>query len=171
MSTKTSRWHGPQGSINSSKCLGVKIWWHWIKKREDLWAKFWKDKYALEIYPLKLIQMTKDLKGSQIWNLALNNKHIIQKHCFWEIQNGREALFWSDSWQQSPKVDQIPNLFMSMSKTKLPFMRKKTTNGIPCQMHQGLGTLTIVGRSKSIGLPICLFLKRSPSRIKTMPSC
>lgn len=37
--------------------------------------------------------MQETSKGSPIWNLASTNWHIIQEQSFWEIRNGRMALF------------------------------------------------------------------------------
>jgi hypothetical protein len=44
------------------------------------------------------------LDGSLIWNDAQRNKLLIQQHAFWEIREGRNALFWTDSWKQMPTL-------------------------------------------------------------------
>ena len=93
-----------------SVVLGTKIWWRWLKNQSGLWAKLWKHKYAPQFRPQDLIQTTNLPKGSQIWNLADNNKQIIQQHCFWEILNGSIALFWQDSWDKNPKHPLLPPL-------------------------------------------------------------
>ena len=59
---------------------------------------------------INLVRMENDPQGSQLWNLAWTNKHLIQKHCFWEIRNGNIALFWHDSWDQKARLDTIENL-------------------------------------------------------------
>jgi hypothetical protein len=74
-------------------------------------------KYAPKLYAQDLIRVTNLPKGSQIWNLADTNKHIIPKHCFWEIGNGSTTLFWHDSWDQNPKLSLLPNLQLIREET------------------------------------------------------
>eukprot|EP00253_Pinus_taeda_P025596 PITA_25596 len=59
-----------------------------------------KKKWALDMIRLQEVP-----EGSPIWNLARNNRSIVQENCFWEICNGRIALFWEDAWQQLPKLE------------------------------------------------------------------
>ena len=46
--------------------------------------------------------MTGEIRGLPIWNLAWENRGIVQKNYLWEMQNGETALFWEDVWQQQP---------------------------------------------------------------------
>lgn len=64
------------------------------------WAKLCKQKYAMNWQEMKLIRMTRQVEGSQVWNRAWENKALVQKHCFWEIKSGKWARFWEDNWQQ-----------------------------------------------------------------------
>ena len=51
--------------------------------------------------------MTGQIIVSHIWNLAWENKSLLQQHCFWEIRAGDQARFWEDSWQQEPILNKI----------------------------------------------------------------
>eukprot|EP00253_Pinus_taeda_P029227 PITA_29227 len=55
--------------------------------------------------PEDLIRLQEISDGSPIWNHAKRNKNLIRDNSFWEIHNGRLALFWEDAWQQLPKLD------------------------------------------------------------------
>lgn len=48
--------------------------------------------------------MLEPIRGSHIWNLAQDNKNIVQHHCFWEIRARDLARFWQDNWQQEPNL-------------------------------------------------------------------
>jgi hypothetical protein len=50
------------------------------------------------------------MQGSNIWNTAKRNCPLIQQHAFWEARNGESALFWQDSWQQLPPLDDMESL-------------------------------------------------------------
>jgi hypothetical protein len=54
--------------------------------------------------------MQEKIQGSNIWNAAWKNRPLIQEHAFWEIRNGQNALFWTDSWQQMPPLQLEENL-------------------------------------------------------------
>ena len=49
---------------------------------------------------MNLIRMTRQVKGSQVWNSAWEDRALVQKHSFWEIRSGNLAWFWEDNWQQ-----------------------------------------------------------------------
>jgi len=88
--------HDP-GTLN--KVLGAKIWWRWLKEIQAPWEKLWKQKYARDWQEKNLIRMTRQVKGSLIWNRAWENRALVQNHSFWEIRNGNLAWFWEDNWQ------------------------------------------------------------------------
>lgn len=88
----------------SNKTGGAKLWWHWLKETNLPWARHWKE-YIPNCGDQDLIRLQELPEGSPIWNLAKNNRNIIQNHSFWEIRNGESALFWEDSWQQHLKLD------------------------------------------------------------------
>jgi hypothetical protein len=85
-----------------NKVLSAKIWWRWLKRPQDLWAKLWRRKYTPNTTERSLIRWNEDTPGSLIWTTAKQNRHLVVNHAFWEIQNGQTAFFWNDSWQQLP---------------------------------------------------------------------
>jgi hypothetical protein len=93
-----------------NKVLSAKIWWRWLKRPQDLWARLWRKKYTPTIPEKELIRWSGQSPGSLIWNAARNNRGLITDHSFWELQSGSSALFWSDSWQQLPALNTDLNL-------------------------------------------------------------
>jgi hypothetical protein len=85
-----------------NKVLSAKIWWRWLKSPKDLWARLWRKKYAPNVAEKNLIRWNEDTPGSLIWTAARQNRQLVSAHAFWEIRNGKTALFWQDSWQQWP---------------------------------------------------------------------
>jgi len=81
-----------------SRVVGAKLWWRWLKDLESPWAKVWKQKNAQNWQERDHIRMLGLIKGSHIWNLAWENRSIIQKHSFWEIRDGSLEIFWEDNW-------------------------------------------------------------------------
>lgn len=49
-------------------------------------------------------------KGSTIWELACQNRDIINKHAFWEIRNGKTIKFWEEAWQQRGRMVDIQEI-------------------------------------------------------------
>jgi len=84
---------------------GAKLWWRWIKEPNLPWARYWKEKYTPDCNNQDIVRLQEVPEGSPIWNLACKNRSIVQENSFWEIHNGRFALFWEDAWQQLPKLD------------------------------------------------------------------
>jgi hypothetical protein len=96
------------GKLN--QIMGAKIWWRWMKTPDVLWAQFWKNKYPPSMQSDQLIRHNVRIQGSNIWNIAWQNKDIIQKHSFWEICNGDSTGFWQDSWQQLKPLNELAEL-------------------------------------------------------------
>jgi len=86
------------------------MWWRWLQHPHEVWAQLWKQKYAPIVQHDQLIRFNEQRQGSNIWNTAWRNRSLIQQHAFWEIQNGESALFWQDSWQQLPPLDEMESL-------------------------------------------------------------
>lgn len=42
--------------------------------------------------------------------MAQENRHLVQKHSFWEVMDGNLAQFLEDAWQKIPKRSEITNL-------------------------------------------------------------
>ena len=51
-----------------------------------------------------ILRLTPEENGSIIWSSAKYHHLLIQQHSFWEIRNGKSARFWTDSWEQLPKL-------------------------------------------------------------------
>eukprot|EP00253_Pinus_taeda_P025758 PITA_25758 len=97
-----------------SKVLGAKLWWRWVKEPKAQWAKTWKEKYASSWQTSDLIRMSRNIKGSYIWNKAWENRSLVQKNSFWEIRAGDLAPFWEEKWQQEPTL--LREDFMSLKQ-------------------------------------------------------
>jgi hypothetical protein len=41
---------------NINKVLSAKIWWRWLKRPQDLWAKLWRRKYVPNVAEQNLIR-------------------------------------------------------------------------------------------------------------------
>jgi ribonuclease HI len=93
---------GLRDPLIMNKVLTAKIWWRWLKQPQDLWARFWRTKYTSQVAEKNLIRWDGDSPGSLIWTAAKQNKQVVTQNAFWEIRNGKTALFWQDSWQQWP---------------------------------------------------------------------
>jgi exonuclease III len=96
------------GKMN--KIMGAKIWWRWLQNPQELWARLWKHKYAPATHQNQLVRFNEQMPGSNIWTTAWRNRPLIQQHAFWEIRNGESALFWKDSWQQLPPLEDMVSL-------------------------------------------------------------
>ena len=79
-------------SLNN-QALSAKIWWNWISKNNTSWSLLWNNKYAPNYLAHLLIRFDEDIPGSHIWKAANSQRAIIQKHNFWEINEGNNALF------------------------------------------------------------------------------
>jgi len=112
------------------------MWWRWLQHPQELWAKMWKQKYAPNDQFNQLIIFNEQVHDSNIWNTAWRNRPLIQQHAFWEIRNGESALFWQDSWQQLPPLEDME--ILNNIKTNLQQGRLQRVNDfwIPTQDRQ-----------------------------------
>jgi len=96
---------------HSNMVMGAKIWWKWLSNPSTPWASLWTAKYASNTPMEERIRMSEIIKGSVIWNSAIQHRDIIQKHSFWEVKDGNTTRFWEDSWQQLPNLrNTIPEI-------------------------------------------------------------
>ena len=95
---------GLRNPEQSNSIMNAKIWGHWITNPNKPWAKIWTEKYADNRPQEELIRLIPTGKGSLIWNAAKQHHQLIQQHSFWEIRNGSTARFWTDAWNQTPKL-------------------------------------------------------------------
>ena len=82
-----------------NKVLGAKLWWRWMRGGNDLWKEIWRHKYNMPRTTEEILRLEETPKGSTIWDLASQNRDLINNHTFWEIRGGREARFWDEKWQ------------------------------------------------------------------------
>lgn len=68
---------GLDGQEILSNVLGVKLWWRWVKEPGAQWANTWKAKYVSSWQTSELIRMLGNIKGSHIWNKALENRGLV----------------------------------------------------------------------------------------------
>jgi hypothetical protein len=98
-----------------NKVLSAKIWWRWLKRPKDLWARLWRKKYAPNIPERQLIRWNENMLGSLIWNVAKQSHSMIADRALWEVWDGRSTSFWYDSWHQWPSLaqDSMAGKFLS----------------------------------------------------------
>jgi hypothetical protein len=115
--------HGGLGLRDPGKLnqvMGAKIWWRWLKEPASAWTRLWRLKYAPLIPDNQLIRHNTRFQGFNIWNIAWNNRTLIQSHAFWEIRDGESALLWQDSWKQFKLLNDLEDLLSSEE----PLIRK-----------------------------------------------
>ena len=93
-----------------TKVMGANIWWRWVTHQDEPWAMLWHQKYAARWPKKNLIRFAEDSPGSYIWKATQENIQLVQKHSFWEVQDGNSVLFLEDAWQQLPKLNERTNL-------------------------------------------------------------
>ena len=102
---------GIRDPLDINKVMGAKIWWKWITHEKKPWDKIWHNKYTPQWPKKLLIRFREKFPNSKIWKLDQENISLIQRHSFWEVRDGNNALFNRDSWQQEPCIaseDDIP---------------------------------------------------------------
>eukprot|EP00253_Pinus_taeda_P003053 PITA_03053 len=92
---------------HSNTIMGAKIWWQWVSNPDKPWAKLWTAKYANNRPQEYVVRFTPTDKGSVMWNVAKHHYQLIQGHGFWEVRNGKTVRFWTDAWNQMPKLHSI----------------------------------------------------------------
>eukprot|EP00253_Pinus_taeda_P033403 PITA_33403 len=100
-----------------NRVLGAKLWWRWMRGRNELWKRIWTHKYNMPRTTEEILRVEETPKGSSIWNLESQNRSIINSHAFWEIRGGRNARFWEEGWQQRDRLTNIPNLLNIQQKS------------------------------------------------------
>lgn len=84
---------GVRDPLLLNQVLVTKLWWHWVKGGKDLWKEIWTQKYSMPTIAGGIMRKEEMPKGSTIWNLACQNRDIINTHAFWEVRNGRITKF------------------------------------------------------------------------------
>eukprot|EP00253_Pinus_taeda_P024757 PITA_24757 len=81
-----------------NKVLGAKLWWCWLRGGNDLWKLIWRRKYNMPNSLVDILRQRETPKGSTIWDLARQNRDIVENHIFWEIRGRGEANFSEEKW-------------------------------------------------------------------------
>eukprot|EP00253_Pinus_taeda_P035962 PITA_35962 len=87
-----------------NKILGAKLWWRWLRGGNDLWKQLWRYKYNMPSSTEEMYRIQETPRGSNVWELASQNRDIVNKNIFWEIRAGEEANFWDEKWYQREKM-------------------------------------------------------------------
>jgi len=93
-----------------NKILGAKLWWCWMRGGNDLWKQLWRYKYNIPSSTEEIYRIQETPRGSTIWELASQNRDIVNKNIFWEIRAGEEANFWDEKWHQQEKMNSIQGI-------------------------------------------------------------
>eukprot|EP00253_Pinus_taeda_P007421 PITA_07421 len=114
-----------------NRILGAKLWWRWLQGGKDVWKKIWELKYNMPESTADKLRIEEVPKGSSIWDLASQNRDVVNQHAFWEIQGGSNAKFWEDGWQQKGKMIEIQTLQEIQQRAKragMEYVRDYWTN-------------------------------------------
>ena len=65
-----------------NKVLGAKLWWRWLRGGNDLWKTIWRHKYNMPDTTVDIYRLRETPKGSTIWDLARQNRDIVERHAF-----------------------------------------------------------------------------------------
>eukprot|EP00253_Pinus_taeda_P018458 PITA_18458 len=87
-----------------NQVLTTKLRWRWIQGGPDLWKEIWTTKYNMPLTPEEILREQDMPRGSDIWNLSIQSRDLIDIHIFWEIRGGQIARFWDEAWQQREKM-------------------------------------------------------------------
>lgn len=85
----------------------------------DIWKQIWTQKYNMPKATKDILRATEIPKGSSIWNLASQNRELINKFAFWEIRNGSTAQFWEEAWQQRDRLVDIQTIQNTYQKAAM----------------------------------------------------
>ena len=88
---------GLRDPLDNNKVTSANIWWRWVNYEDEPWDKLWHLKYAPQWKKRSLVRFEENLPGSSIWKTAQENRALVQKHSFWEVRNGKNDRFASES--------------------------------------------------------------------------
>eukprot|EP00253_Pinus_taeda_P025537 PITA_25537 len=108
-----------------NKSLGAKLWWRWLQGGKDVWKRIWELKYNMPESTIRKLRIEEVPKGSSIWDLASQNRDVVNRYAFWEIQEGGYDKFWEDGWQQKGKMEENHSLQEIKQKAKMDGQRSK----------------------------------------------
>lgn len=99
----------------------------------DLWKKIWTQKYNMPSTSEGILRLEETPKVSTIWELASQNRDIINNYAFWEIRGGNTTRFWEEAWQQRDRMVSIQALQSTYQKAVM----------------EGLECVEIIGKKRS----------------------
>lgn len=92
-----------------NKAMGEKLAWLMYARQDLKWVKILKAKY-LEAGLTSFFTTRTLPKGSCVWIFICNCWDLIIDFLSWDIGDGRQALFWEDSWGGYNKLANIEAL-------------------------------------------------------------
>ena len=90
----------------------------------DIWKQIWTQKYNMPKTTKDILRATEIPKGSSIWNLASQNRELINKFSFCEIRNGSIAQFSEEAWQQRDKLVEIQTIQNTYQKVAMMGLKR-----------------------------------------------
>lgn len=87
-----------------NQVLAAKLRWRWMQGGKDLWKEIWTSKYNMPDTLKQILRKQEAPRGSDIWNLTIQNRELNDAHIFWEIREGQIVIFWEEPWQQREKM-------------------------------------------------------------------
>eukprot|EP00253_Pinus_taeda_P009398 PITA_09398 len=93
-----------------NQVMAAKLRWRWMQGGPDLWKEIWTVKYNMPLSPEEILRDQSTPRGSDIWNLSIQGRDLVDQHIFWEIRGGQVARFWDEDWQQRGKMMNIPGI-------------------------------------------------------------
>lgn len=88
-----------------NEALGAKLAWRMFQNKESKWARILYNKYLNPNDPISLFRTKNPPQGSITWNFISKCRHLISKYATWDIGDGKNALFWEDSWNGLPRMN------------------------------------------------------------------
>lgn len=102
--TKGKRWLRPQRPMDFKSSTRCQIKMEMDTRGADLWKEIWTTKYNMPLTPEEILREQDMPRGSDIWNLSIQSRDLIDRYIFWEIRGGQIARFWDEAWQQREKM-------------------------------------------------------------------
>eukprot|EP00253_Pinus_taeda_P018997 PITA_18997 len=83
-----------------NQVMAAKLRWRWMQGGPNLLKEIWTVKYNMPLSPEEILRDQSTPRGSDIWNLSIQGRDLVDQHIFLEIRGGQVAKFWDEDWQQ-----------------------------------------------------------------------
>lgn len=126
--SRTPRPRHPKPSCRSEVVVEVD------EGRKWLMEKIWTQKYNMPLTIEGILRLEETPKGSTIWELASQNRNIINNYAFWEIRGGSITRFSEEEWQHRDRMVSIQSLQSTHQKAVregLEYVREYCKEGEP----------------------------------------